>query len=171
MIDWIKSTDDLIEYESCVRDLLAHDLVLSMQEYIQHGDINCLEHSLHVSYNSYLACKRYNFDYRSAARAGLLHDFFLYDWHQPRDAKGLHGFTHPHTALANATQHFSLSDLEKDIIVKHMWPLTIKPPRYKEAYIVSFVDKYCATLETLQYRKKQDLYLFHNQIYKLADIT
>ena len=84
-------------------------------------------------------------DYKSAARAGLLHDLFLYDWHnQPR--KKLfekHGYTHPRTALNNASNNFDLNYKEKDIILKHMWPLTLKSvPRYKESFLVSIVDKY-----------------------------
>ena len=48
-----------------------------------------------------------------------------------------------------------LNDLEKDVIVKHMWPLTIKFPKYKESYIVTFVDKYCATVEFFKYLNKK----------------
>jgi len=39
--------------------------------------------------------------------------------------------------------------LEKDIIRKHMWPATKELPSYKESYVVSFVDKYCAVLEVV----------------------
>ena len=43
----------------------------------------------------------------------------------------------------------------KDVIVKHMWPLTVKLPKYKESYIVTFVDKYCATVEFFKYLNKK----------------
>jgi uncharacterized protein len=59
----------------------------------------------------------------------------------------LHGFIHPKLALKNAEENFQLSDLEKDIIVKHMWPLTVKFPKYKESYVVCLVDKYCSIQE------------------------
>ena len=36
---------------------------------------------------------------------------------------------------------------EKEIIRKHMWPLTAPLPYYKESYMVSLADKICATLE------------------------
>ena len=52
-------------------------------------------------------------------------------------------------------KNFTLNDLEKDVIVKHMWPLTIKFPKYKESYIVTFVDKYCATVEFFKYLNKK----------------
>jgi uncharacterized protein len=37
--------------------------------------------------------------------------------------------------------------MEEDIIGKHMWPLTVTPPRYREAYLVSLADKLCALAE------------------------
>ena len=60
-----------------------------------------------------------------------------------------HGFTHPRTALENACKYFNLNEIEKDIIEKHMWPLTLrKVPKYKESVVVTMVDKYCSTKET-----------------------
>ena len=68
------------EYFNCIRDLISHTKVEELLEYVHHGDVSVLEHSLHVSYRSYQLCKSLGFDYRAAARGGLLHDFFLYDW-------------------------------------------------------------------------------------------
>ena len=112
-----------------------------------HSNITRLEHSLHVSYYSYLACRRLGLDYRSAARGGLLHDFYFYDSHVTKPEKGYHCLCHPKIALENATKYFDLNDMEKDIIVKHMWPVTMTPPKYKESLLVTFIDKYCASLE------------------------
>lgn len=138
------------EYEDCIRDLISHELIRTMKEYIQHGDISCLDHSLYVSYVSYKICRKLGFDFKSAARGGLLHDFFLYDWHKEKPYKGLHGFIHPRIALQNADKYFTLNNIERDIIRKHMWPLTISLPKYKETFVVLIVDKYCATMETLR---------------------
>ena len=79
----------------------------------------------------------------------MLHDLFLYDWRdEPRKRGELpHGFTHPQKALENAREHFELDKLEEDIIVKHMWPLTIKMPKYPESYVIVMMDKYAALLE------------------------
>lgn len=54
---------------------------------------------------------------------------------------------HPRIAVKNAEKITELSDLERDIILKHMWGATIAPPKYKESYIVTLVDKYCAIKE------------------------
>lgn len=79
---------------------------------------------------------------------GMLHDLFLYDWRKPRpDGKGLHAFRHPRVALNNASKIFDLNVKEQDIILKHMWPLTVVLPKYKESYIITLTDKYATFLE------------------------
>jgi len=107
-----------------------------MEKFKQHGNTDCLEHSLNVSYTAYRLCKRMGLDYCSAARGGLLHDFFLYDWHLGKPYIGLHGFMHPRIALENAGKYFSLNSVEREIILKHMWPLTVTPPKYRETYVL-----------------------------------
>jgi uncharacterized protein len=146
-------TRSFSEYINCIEDLIHDDIIDSMNGFIQHGSVTCFDHSLSVSYYSYVVCRLLHMDYRSAARGGMLHDLFLYDWHKTKLIGGKHGFTHPYTALRNANEHFLLNKMEKDIIVKHMWPLTIFLPRYKEAYVVSFVDKYIALREIGKFLK------------------
>jgi uncharacterized protein len=139
-------------FTDCTAELLKSDEVQLMSTFIQHANVSCLEHSISVAYYSYMVCQKLNLhvDCRSIIRGALLHDFFLYDWHLKSDRKGLHGFTHPKTALENAEEFFVLNDMEKDIIVKHMWPLTLTPPKYKEALIVCLSDKFCSAIETLR---------------------
>ena len=147
----ISQIDDK-RYMYYVSDLIENEVVLSMKNFIQHGSTTCYDHCLSVSYYSYKIAKKFNLDAKSAARAGLLHDLFLYDWHNVLEKKPLfqkHGFTHPRTALENACKYFNLNEIEKDIIEKHMWPLTLrKVPKYKESVVVTVVDKYCSTKET-----------------------
>lgn len=154
------------EYKDCISDLVKSQFICSMDSFIQHGNITCLQHSIYVSYISYVICKKLGLDYCSAARGGLLHDFFLYDWHLRESHTGLHGFTHPYTALANANKLFYLNDLEKDIIVKHMWPLTIKFPKYKEAFIVLLVDKYCASMEIIKFGSRANIHRLMGAVFE-----
>ena len=89
-------------------------------------------------------------DLRSLIRAALLHDYFLYDWHDWDNGEHRwHGFTHGHAALVNALKDFTLNDIERDSIEKHMFPMTPVPPRYIEGYLVTLADKLSATRETL----------------------
>ena len=138
------------EYMECVRGLIDHPTVRSMEKYIQHGSTTCLAHCIQVSYLSYHICRRFGWNSREAARAGLLHDMFLYDWHTHGRETGerFHGFTHPGKALRNAQQHFVLSPEESDIILRHMWPLTPVPPRTGAGFAVVYADKLCSLTET-----------------------
>jgi uncharacterized protein len=148
--DMTKKSKLIRIYRSCVKDMIEHEKVKSMEGFIAHHDVDTLAHSLFVSYWSFIICKKMKMDYRSVARGALLHDFYLYDWHIPDVREGLHGFTHPASSLTNAKKYFKISNMEHDIIIKHMWPLTILPPKYKETYVVILVDKICATLETFK---------------------
>ena len=46
--------------------------------------------------------------------------------------------------MDNAETDFGLNDVERDIIFKHMFPLNLRFPRYKETFIVSMADKKCS---------------------------
>ena len=155
--------EDNQEYKDILRenggDILASEEFKKLKEFIQHGNVTVFEHCIHVALCAiklnralFINCKE-----RELVRGALLHDYFLYDWHNA-DAPGnthpkLHGFYHPGIALRNATRDFVLSEREKDIIRKHMWPLTVNPPRCREAWIVCMADKYASTLETLKLKK------------------
>ena len=145
------------EFDAIVRDILDHPEFLRLRDFPHHHRSSIYQHACAVSYLSYAICKKLGFDYRSAARGGLLHDFFLYDWRNhdvpdlPREK--FHGLAHPRIALENARKHFEINDIERDCILRHMWPLTLVPPTTKESFVVSCVDKYVASREFLDRRK------------------
>lgn len=143
-----------IEFNFIINDIIKNPTVQQMHNFKQHYETSCFDHCLNVSYYSYLICKKFNLNYTAAARSGMLHDLFLYDWRIKEDNRtGLHAFTHPRTALINAQKYFELNKKEEDIILKHMWPVTIKLPKYKESYIITLVDKFCALQESFNYYK------------------
>ena len=53
-------------------------------------------------------------------------------------------------ALEQAAQYFSLCPVERDCILRHMFPLTLTPPKYKEGFVLMWMDKYCSLMETLR---------------------
>jgi len=116
-------------------------------------------HSIEVCCISWKKAKKIKrCDHKSVAIGALLHDFFLYDWQNEKanyeevDVKknrilpNAHGFIHPKIALANAIGIFPelINKKTSDIILKHMWPLTVTPPKYIESWIVCFTDKSCS---------------------------
>ena len=139
------------EFQSIIRELIENDTVQEMKKYRQHYETSCFEHCYTAAYYCYLIFKKYDLDYSSATRAAMLHDLFLYDWRKKQpNKKGLHAFTHGKTACENACKLFNLNEKEKDIIIKHMWPVTIEFPKSVEGFILTFVDKYCAISESLE---------------------
>jgi uncharacterized protein len=110
------------------------------------------EHSLAVTYMSiYLARKkRRKVNLKSIVRAALLHDYFLYDWHDNALWHSLHGYHHAKRAMENARRDFRLTKKEEQIIYRHMFPLNLtRVPDSKEAIIVCAADKVCALAETV----------------------
>lgn len=158
---WIKQKRYLndSEYLHCVQDILDHEVFKSMDQYIQHGETSCMKHCIQVSYLSYRICKKMGWEYQAAARAGLLHDLFLYDWHTHGKETGerFHGFTHPRKALNNASAHFKLTKKEKNMILRHMWPLTPIPPKSVEGLALVYADKFCSSVEIIGHMKNRIL--------------
>ncbi len=146
------------EFLDCISDILVNEHVLAMKEISQHNeDTNCFEHSIYVAYTSYMVCKKLRLDARSAARGAMLHDFHLCKWGECGISQFKGVFKHPEIAMKNAEEHFGVSAVERDIIAKHMWPLTpFKIPKYRESVVVNFVDTYCATLEFMGLHKKKE---------------
>ncbi len=138
-------------------DILQSENFNRMKEFVQHGNVTVNAHVMNVArysilFSEYLhiSCSR-----KELIRGALLHDYFLYDWHVPDEENPhpLHGFYHPGRALRNALEEYSLTERERDIIRKHMWPLTLVPPGCREAWIVTAADKWCSLMETLHMYK------------------
>lgn len=145
--------DSWVEFQEIIKDIATNSNVSALKDHMQHISTSRFEHCEEVAYYTYQICKKLGLDYVSAARGAMLHDFYFYDWRNKgvEGQKKFHLMRHPGIALKNADDIFELNDLEKDIIKKHMWPVTIVPPKYKESFIVTCVDKYCATIEFFKY--------------------
>lgn len=140
-----------MKFYSYIKDIYFTDEVQSMAIFPQHGEINRLQHITSVAYLSYVIAKKHQLDLISTLHGAILHDLVYYDWHQADDGSHrLHGFRHPGFAAVNARLLYpKLTEKERMIILRHMWPLTLVPPNSKEGLIVSMADKYCALQEML----------------------
>ena len=148
--------ENLIKAEG--NDILHSRNHKSTRKAIQHGNVSVRRHAINVARYSLLINEKLGIkcNKRDLIRGALLHDYFLYDWHDKDHISPLrlHGFFHPGIALRNAEKEYRLSTKEKDIIRKHMWPLTIVPPKCREAWVVSMAHKYCSLMETLRIHRQ-----------------
>lgn len=139
-------------------DILNAENFKGTRRHIQHGTMTVYNHCMDVARYSLLLNKKLGLrcNKHDLIRGALLHDYFLYDWHDKAylsQRKRLHGFWHPGIALRNAEKEYKLNDTQREIIKKHMWPLTVIPPTCKEAWVVTAADKYCSLMETIGLHK------------------
>ena len=136
--------------------LHASDILLSpgmeqSKAFIQHGSTSVYAHSVAVALTclAIVHTLHMHVDEHALVRGALLHDYFLYDWHEKDASHRLHGFTHPKKALHNARRDFEIGKTEEDMIASHMFPLTGKPPSHKESWVLCLADKVCSAKETV----------------------
>lgn len=161
------------EFYDIISDILNSEEFLKRKKYRHHENESVYEHSLEVSYLSYKLAKKFGCDYKSAAIGGLLHDFYPYPWQYTEEEKNIfniparsknifnqHGFVHAKEALFNAQKFYPefLNYKIENIILRHMFPLNIMPPKYIESWIVTFSDKYVSS-KVLKYPKSYYKYL------------
>jgi len=140
------------EFITTARPLLELPAVAKLAQYNHHRGKTRMNHVKEVAYLSFRWGKRLSLDTEAIIRGALLHDLFYYDW--LHEGPRLHGFRHHNIALENARHITALTEKEVDIIKKHMWPLTIIPPRYMESLVVSLVDKFCSIRDYLGVKRK-----------------
>lgn len=157
------------EYYKIVKEILEHPEFQKRKEYVHHENSSVYDHCLAVSILSYLWAKQWNCDYKSAAIGGLLHDFYDKPW-QTKNHKAVdhpktkffeqHGFVHAAEAVKNSYRFFPqlMNPKIENIIRRHMFPLNIRPPRYKEGWIITMVDKY-VSLDVLKSPKEWPKYV------------
>ena len=155
--NYIKQRNLYREIQKNASDIIQSKNFNRTKFHVQHGDMTVNSHCMNVAKYSLaisdklakmgISCKR-----NELVRGALLHDYFLYDWHDKAylaHRQRLHGFHHPMTALRNAEKEYKLNDTQREIIKKHMWPLSLVPPTCREAWVVTAADKYCSLMETM----------------------
>lgn len=132
--------------------LLREGRLSETKGYIQHADLSVYQHCCHVAYICCVLCIRLKLDvsWREMIRGALLHDYFLYDWHDTHAFNFRHAFGHPTMAMKNAQMDYHLTKKEMQIIQRHMWPLTVVPPTCTEAWVIVVADKICTLLEVFR---------------------
>lgn len=125
-----------------------------MKSIIHHGN-NRLSHINRVAKLSFLISKKLRLDYVSCTRGAIMHDFFTIEDVSKEENK-LRQFLkkHPTKALDNSLQYFDVNEIERNIILSHMYPITKEKPKSMEAKIVCITDKLVSFYEFFRYQLK-----------------
>ena len=128
-------------------DILTSKGMLKSKGFVQHGTQSIYDHSLHVTSMCIRLSRKLHIriDERALVRGALLHDYFLYDWHE--SGHKWHGFHHAATSLKNARRDFEIGEIEADMIRCHMFPLNLRVPRCRESWILCVADKISSVAE------------------------
>ena len=145
------------EFDAILSKIKSSENVQKMNNYIQHGSVSTFEHCENVAKLSYLIDKYFllHSDMKVLLTGAMLHDFYLYDWHEKGDGSHhFHGFTHAKRAFENAKKEFNIDDETGHVIYCHMWPLNLERlPMSKEAWIVCIADKIVSLQESFFRRR------------------
>lgn len=142
-------------FEALARTYLEDESVRSMAGFVQHGSVSTLAHCIAVAKASLALATRLKLriDESDLVVGALLHDFYLYDWHDRATARPHHATRHPLYAAENAVRRFGVNARIEGVIAAHMWPLPpTRIPRTKEAWVVCVADKWCALTEIVAAR-------------------
>ena len=121
---------------------------------IRHHGITRFDHCMRVAYYSYIVSKFLRLDYQKVTEAALLHDFFTDEVKDKNMIVRL--VKHPYIALDNAKKYYRLTPMQEDIIKTHMFPVTFRPPKYLESWLVDFIDD-CSAIYEKSYSVKNEL--------------
>ncbi len=136
------------KYYEIVRSIINSPEFQKRKNFKHHEDCSVYEHCIEISYLAYRICRKLGLYSRDAAIGGLLHDFYYKPWQENVEKKDSffkqHGFVHAGEALDNSIKFFPelVNARVSDIILRHMFPLNIHPPKYPESWIVTFADKF-----------------------------
>ncbi len=146
------------EFIRLIRPIVKTENYRKMKNFKHHHTTSTYSHSLKVAYIAYLYVKKHNskVDINALIRGALLHDYYLYDWHTKDKSHRLHGYRHPKFSYQNALKDYpNISKKERDIILHHMFPLTLNPPHSKEAWIVCLCDKKATLADYFKHKKRK----------------
>lgn len=113
----------------------------------RHGGSNTFDHSVRVARIAERLSVVFRISPESAVKTGLLHDFCLVNTHRDHEKRDeWYCFYHPKDAVENAAG-YDLTEVEKQAILSHMWPLSKHMPKSREAWVLTISDKLAAGYE------------------------
>jgi len=148
------NSQDELSFENIAKDIIYTNKYKELKN-IKHHGITRYIHIMRVAKFTYKISRFLKLDYVSATRAALLHDYFL------ESSENRKVFAnHPKIACNNALEDYKLNEVEKNAITSHMFPLGKTLPKYKESWILTFVDKSVAVYEMSRFKLNNAITLY-----------
>jgi uncharacterized protein len=140
------------EFYDIYNEFYQNNKYKELRKDVHHG-LSKLKHIERVAKYSFYVSKFCKMDYVSATRGAFLHDFFL---NTEVDKSNFKSYLESHAdmALKNSEENFILNNIERDVISKHMYPISKSQPEYKESLVVSICDKVASIYEFFRYQLK-----------------
>lgn len=142
------------------RDIIATDDFQRALEQTHHNKTTVGDHSMEVACTA-LAISRWlnsihiSTNEEQMIRGALCHDLGILGRYDKFANNFVCCYRHPKDSVVVADEMLGgLTDIEKDVIAHHMWPVTLVPPHHREAYIVTLADKICAIREAVRSAEK-----------------
>ena len=140
------------EFIKIINPIVTTEEYKKRKEMMHHENQTVYDHSLKVAYKAYKIAKIFNLNTTNCVIAALLHDFYKKSWISDTTKKKFfqkHGFTHAKEALENSKKYYKnyLNEKIENAILRHMFPLNIIPPKYKEGWVITLSDKIVSITE------------------------
>lgn len=153
------------EFYQLAEPILRNSEFQRRRTFLHHQD-SVYEHSLRVAWTAYKMAKKIQkykkINIQNVVIGALLHDFYLKPWRENKNhiPWKMHGFTHGKIASNNAYQFFPnlMNQRIENAIKRHMFPLTVIPPKYIEGWIITTADKY-VSMEVFKKPKELPRYI------------
>ncbi len=149
------------KFNQLSKNIISKQVFKDLKKYPSHGNTTLYTHSINVALLSYKFVQKHHIkcDEKQLIKGALLHDLYLYNWKEKKVK--FHLFKHPKISLETTKQYYRLTKKEENIILTHMFPITIWTiPKCKEAWIVCLFDKIEAIKELIKTKSLKGFIIF-----------
>lgn len=151
------------DVNSMGRDILDSEEFARALEQTHHDKTTVGNHSMEVacialSLSRRLRALHISVNEKAVVRGALCHDLGILGRYDKYSNNFVSLQKHPGDSVVTAAKLLGeLTKVEKDIIAHHMWPVTLVPPRHKEAILVNVADKISSIREVIRSEEKNRL--------------
>ena len=144
-----KSEEKMMKQE---KDILFSERFFKAGEVRHHYNTSVADHSERTAAYAMRICswlKRHSvrISEEDVVRACLLHDIGMTDEKVSGSVSFRKAYLHPKRSEQIAKNEFQANEVQCNAIRRHMWPICLIPPKFREGWVVMAADKCCSLWE------------------------